>query len=340
MKKLIIVAIAAVAMFASSAYAADWDFYGSARIWTFSTDVEENGTSDSDRNTNWELSPYSRIGANVKVSDEIRGRFEYGTSGGNANIRLLYGVWNFGSGELYIGQDYKPVHIAYSNQVYDGLGLGGFGDAYRGRSAQLKLVFGEFQIALIEPFADDAAVAGSVGDVEVTLPQIQARYTFRFDNGSARVAAGYNTFEIDDEDVNSYVIAGGADFSFGALRLAGSIAYGQNSEAIIDIDTKGDDDTDGMAAFVGGDLKDNETLGFNLIIGYTINDMLSIEAGYGWIEQELDDGDDDEAASYYVQMPIVLAPGVTVTPEVGIIDYDENGQDEATYFGAHWQINF
>ncbi len=340
MKKLI-VAIAALAMFASSAYAADWNFYGSARMWTFSSDVEVN--NDSDRNTNWELSPYSRIGANVKVSDELIGRFEYGIVSGSESVRLrlLYGEWNFGSGSLTVGQDYERIYLAYSNQVYDGLGLGGFGDAYNGRSPQLKLKFGEFQIALIKPYS--TALGTNSTSTEVTIPKVQARYTFRFDNASVRIVGGYATYEEtlfdgSEEDISAYFVGVGADASFGAFRLAGNIGFGENSGMLVAVDTGSG--VDGHAVVSDTAVGDTETMGFNIIAGYTVNDMFALEAGYGWIEEDFDGGGDDEAQSYYLQAPITLAPGVVVTPEVGIIDYDEDAQGETTYFGAKWQINF
>jgi len=76
--------------------------------------------------------------------------------------------------------------------------------------------------------------------------------------------------------------------------------------------------------------------------------MFAVEAGYGYVETEFDDSGfsvpEDGASSYYLQFPITLAPGVYVTPEVGMIDYEEDtfGADESdtTYFGAKWQINF
>jgi len=77
-----------------------------------------------------------------------------------------------------------------------------------------------------------------------------------------------------------------------------------------------------------------------------------VEAGYGWISSDKDDfKDKDEAMSYYINMPITLAPGVSITPEFGVEDYMKDGgsvaDDEAaadegkdTYFGAKWMINF
>ena len=58
--------------------------------------------------------------------------FEYGAAGGVADVVLLYGEWNFGSGILTVGKALSPINVAYSNQFVAGeeedLGLGGFGD--------------------------------------------------------------------------------------------------------------------------------------------------------------------------------------------------------------------
>jgi len=46
--KKIIVAIAALALMAGSAYAAEWNFYGSARVSTFWSDTDADGVDDWD----------------------------------------------------------------------------------------------------------------------------------------------------------------------------------------------------------------------------------------------------------------------------------------------------
>jgi len=51
---------------------------------------------------------HARIGAKVKVSDKLTGQFEYEALGGKANLRILWGEWNFGAGSLGIGQQYTP----------------------------------------------------------------------------------------------------------------------------------------------------------------------------------------------------------------------------------------
>jgi hypothetical protein len=77
--------------------------------------------------------------------------------------------------------------------------------------------------------------------------------------------------------------------------------------------------------------------------------MLKFEAGYGSLETELDRPGtyEDCASAYYVNCQITLAPGVTVTPEIGVIDNEDKTvggavteEGETTYWGAKWMINF
>jgi hypothetical protein len=93
------------------------------------------------------------------------------------------------------------------------------------------------------------------------------------------------------------------------------------------------------------DSDDTTTVGFNFVLGYTFNDMLKVEGGYGYVSSDNDTYiDPDEAQSYYINLPITLAPGVSITPEFGVEDQmkDADGEDEGndTYFGAKWMINF
>ncbi len=107
MKKLLI--IFAVLCLAAPAMAADWNFYGSARMATFYSiaDKDIEGDNDTINRTLWDLQGNSRFGANVKVNDQIGGGFEYGTG---VNLRKLFGTYTFGGGsELLIGQTYTPL---------------------------------------------------------------------------------------------------------------------------------------------------------------------------------------------------------------------------------------
>jgi hypothetical protein len=103
--------------------------------------------------------------------------------------------------------------------------------------------------------------------------------------------------------------------------------------------------TDTFADVAGDDVEDNKGMGYQLILGFKASDTMTVEAGYGFISGEDDDADDpDEASMMYVQLPISLAKGVTLTPEVGSIDYMEDGagneEGTETFYGATWKISF
>lgn len=340
------VALTAV-LYSGMALAADWNFYGSARVETFFTDSDKTDST----NISESLQGNSRIGARVKVSDELTGRFEYGAKDGNANLRLLYGQWNFGPGKLLVGQDYTPLYMPVSNQVYNGdNGLEGWGEASPGRHAQIRLTYGGFKIAAVSPdttyFLEDG-VAGissddlSDDDAEVKIPRMEVSYKMDFNNYTLGIGGGYNSFEYNNnEDIDSYVGVIMGKVRAGAFSLGGQAFMGQNVGNIIVANTTGDELGNGYAKIEGGKVLDNDAAGFEVVAAYVVNEVLSLEAGYGYMETEYDDEDGEDVASYYLQAPVTLAPGVIIVPEVGMVDYQEDDQDEITYFGAKWQINF
>lgn len=337
MKKLIVL-VAAMVMVAGYASAAEWNFYGSARVSTFWTTVDANtvGTADVDQFAQG-LQGNSRVGANVKVSDELSGRFEYGTG---VNVRLLYGEWNFGGGTFLVGQTYTPLNMFYSNQVFGSdTDLLGYGGVYSGRQAMLRLKYGSFQVALT-PAATGSAIGGTT---EVSMPAIEASYGLKMGNFSLALAGGYQTFEetvgATTYDIDSYVVALGAKVNFGMGYLGGNIYTGQNAGNLIWIDDGSANDA--LASAAGATVLDNDTMGYVIVAGAKINDMFSVEFGYATLTSELDLAVvDNESKSYYAQATINIAPGVFVVPEVGVIDYDGASITKTTYFGAKWQINF
>jgi len=367
MKKLIVL-VAAMVMVATSVQAAEWDFYGSARVSTFFTNVDAQtaGTADVD-NFAMGLQGNSRVGANVKVSDELSGRFEVGNSSSTWNTRLIYGQWDFGGGKLLVGQTYTPLNMFYSNQVYGGdTDLLAYGGVYSGRQAVLQLQYGGFKVAITPAstagmtvgLVDGAAVATVATDGvttyasnletddytagEVKLPAIEASYSFKMGNFGLAVAGGYQTYEIVNGttsfDVNSYVVALGASVNFGAGYLNGNVYTGQNPGSLIWIDTGG---SAGLASANATTVLDSDVTGFLVVAGAKINDMFSVEFGYAGVSSDMDlSTTSDDAQSYYAQATITVAPGVFITPEIGVIDFEEAGQAKTTYFGAKWQINF
>ena len=266
MKKLIgiFAAFAMVLSCAMTAAAAEWNFYGNARVGTFVHDTDNPGAADT-QTLSENLQSNSRIGAKVKVSDELRGRFEYGTG---VNVRHLFGEWDFGAGKLLVGQTYTPMEYGVSNQVFnDDNGLGDYGSTSVGRNPMIRLTFGGFKIAAVAPEEDDL---GTGGTIEHDLPKIEAAYAFDFDNIAFEIGAGYNEYEIisgaQTYDVDSWVISLGAEASFGAFYCLGSVYTGENLGSY-GFDTA----SDSSPSISGTTLNDNDGFGYNLECGGRFN---------------------------------------------------------------------
>ena len=340
MKKLCVffIAIAMVAAFTVPAMAADWSFYGSSRMATFWDTYDEDAGDDS--GLTWALQGNSRIGANVKAGD-ISGQFEYGSG---PNLRLLYGKWNFGAGTLILGQEYTPVNTFISNQVQGGDNdMLPWGGIYGGRNPAIELSIASFRVALLQP---KGAALTAKGDVDITIPKIEAAYKFKTDKFWVEAVGGYNTFSVEkadvpDYDVTSYIVGVGGSVNLGPAYINANVFTGQN------IGPYGMYTTGAAApTIVGGSLKDVTSLGFLGVVGFKVSDMLTFEGGYGQVTHDSDATalQDDETAAMYVQAVISPAKGFIIVPEIGQIDYKDSTagkpQGKQTYFGAKWQINF
>jgi hypothetical protein len=357
MKKLFVLlaAVVFVVAFTAPTFAAEWSFYGSARMATFwESDDYGDGTNaagqDDDFDLNHSLQGNSRIGANVKVSDNLTGRFEYGSG---PNLRILWGEYDFGGFKLGVGQHYTPLNWFYSNQVWGGdndlLFQGG---VYNGRRAMVRGKFGGLEIALVQPVTDALATAvGAPGapfanaETDVVIPNIQASYNFKVAGLSMDIGGGYQTYKVvdvtdSDEDINAYFAGIGATYNMGPFYFAGNYWFGKNVGNMGMVN-------DGFDNAIWGDdkLLDNTGWGFILVGAFTLSDMLRFEAGFAMNSFDVDKADEvDKTASYYVQATINLAKGVFIVPEIGVVDYNDdsygNDQGKLTYYGLKWQINF
>lgn len=92
-------------------------------------------------------------------------------------------------------------------------------------------------------------------------------------------------------------------------------------------------------------MMDSNAKGFNAHAGYKLNDRVTLEAGYGYVEQDRAAGNtNEEAWAIYAQAILSLYPGVQVIPGIGQIDSDKNKPKNASaenfFAGAKWEINF
>ncbi len=215
------------------------------------------------------------------------------------------------------------------------------------------------------------------GDVDVYLPKIEAAYHYGADQFFFDVVAGYQTWTVEnpngfgtDFTVDSWVFGGGGGVNFGPAYIKGAAYYGQNignygiwtnasgyfggvtlkdnaytgllaSDAASAIVTYNQDAAGGLSY----DTEDTNSLSFIGVVGFKVNDMVSLEAGGSYITYDNDLFVDNATVySFYAQAPLTLAKGVFIVPEAGYYKIDQltSGQDGESfwYFGAKWQINF
>ncbi|MCG8633509.1 MAG: hypothetical protein MI863_06750 [Desulfobacterales bacterium] len=384
MRKLKVILIVYATLMCSVTFAADWNFYGSARVNTFYTKFDKSpfspgtaalGLATGNDTSNYEqkLHGNARIGARVSAGETLSGRFEYGALGGSANLRLLFGEWNFGAGSLRVGKSYSPLVFPCSNQVFsiNSLGRGDhhmttWGQLYGGRKTMIRLKFGGFQIAAVEPdtlvsLTESMTGAGTQQpDTEIRLPRIQAKYKYDLPRGWAALAGAYQNFNIlssgEEHSVSSWLVGLGGRLNLGPAYLKGNIYGGQNVGNHVQFLVNGnlwsttgnagtgnfDGDGFGLARWDGSTVVDRDAVAGLIVAGLEIRKGLYVETGYGYVKSELD-GDGfgkDDAATYYVQSTIFLAPGVSVTPEIGRCDMKQSDDPVITYAGIKWQINF
>jgi hypothetical protein len=371
MKKLFIMlaAVAMVAAFTASAMA-DVSLYGSARFNTYSvkTDKEFNGTSFDDRDTQWRMGNLSRFGAIFK-GDTVSGRFEMdarvnqpdenstGASGvGSMRLRLLYGTWNFGSGQLLIGQNYPLYNFAISSVAFTTGGLQPYGGvAYADpRVSQIRFTFGDFKVAFLAPYTKHNTPYPGLGtynsDVDTTLPKIEVEYDLKLDPAAFQLVGGWQSYDAvnnldDTKSVSSWVIAGSGKVHFGPAYINLALSYRVNG-ANYGVWTAVDE----SATFVNGDFQDTKTFGGVAALGYKVNDMVTLEASAGYLSADYDNqgNREDTARSYGLLAQIHLAPGVLIQPEFVVLDKDkvknaagvETDQGQETAIGVWWKIDF
>ena len=369
MKKLaILIAAIALVAFTVPAMAADWNFYGSARMATYYTS-DYNGTTNSD-GLQWKGQPNSRIGAKVKA-DKLKGQFEYGYSsqrlGSHEHVRLrrLYGEWKFADGmRLKVGRDYTPISQFLSGQVgVEDNGFVGMGLLYGFREDQIALSFGGFTIAALTQSNNTRFYGGGGnptyggGSNRNYLPKFEASYYKSFDTWNFGLQGGFNYYSVKDairttgskagkeEDiaVTSYLLGATTGFNFGPAYVKAGAYYGVNAGNCGWLTTFSGN---GSAVWDGksDSVDDNEALGGALILGMAVSDMLRFEGGVGYAHQSPDGGKTSDTYNWYAQSVITLAPGVHLIPEVGYWDAGTSvtGTKQGNHFyaGGKWQIDF
>ncbi len=375
MRKLIVFMVAAAFVFSCAlpAMAADKEvsFYGNVRMDTFWVDRDKNtanalripftpgpakGGIYDETDVFWDLcTGCSRFGARFKAGD-VSANVEIRPNSASY-FRQWWGSWNFGAGSLLVGQTWSPCFQGISNSVFDGGDGAAYGEAggsLRIPMVQLSFPFevGTLKIAFTRPGSGTALG----NDTENMLPKIEANFNAKVGPVGFTVFGGYNWLDARDfttdesKSVNGYLAGAVVNVPIGPAFFKASYQFAQNPNE--------------YGLFLAGaqpfgatldsndNVQDVDLQGYFLVLGMKFTDMLAAEVGYGWTKTERDNNDtgltdEDDKAFYYIQMPITLAKGVTVTPEIGKFDEKEhvlNGvttdDGDAIYYGAYWRVDF
>lgn len=381
MRKLFVFMVAAALVMGCvlPAMAADKEvsFYGNVRMNTFWIDRDKNtgnllvapgGAYDraslyDETDVWWDICQgCSRFGARFKAGD-VSANVEIRPFNGSY-YRQWWGAWNFGPGSLLVGQTWSPTFHGISNSVFDGgdgAAYGECGGSLRVPMVQLSFPFeiGTLKVAFERngtSVAGITAVDPNYSDSEAYLPKVE----FSFDGKAGPVGfgvfGGYNWLDARDVTtdstvgINGYYLGAMVSVPIGPAYFKGSAYMGQNP-AEYGLFIPGQPYTASMTAGTT-DVQDVDIFGFMVLAGMKFTDMLAVEAGYGYAKSERDTPGastlEDPKAFYYIQMPITLAKGVTVTPEIGKFDEKDHtladgttvDDGDAMYYGAYWKIDF
>ncbi len=352
-KKTVAIAAAVGALSALAIPAmAETSFYGSARLSTFYNMNDTKATTGQTAGFDEHLQTNSRFGVDFKNGD-VGGKVEYGASGG-ANIRLLYGTWNFGGGVLTVGQDYNNYYLTSAQVHGDDNSNNGLGALWDTRQAQLKVKLNNgLYFAAIQPTGNVSVTATSTaggfsnfesangGKSSQILPKLNIGYAGKAGTVGYNVGVVGQTYKnSSDKSVNSFLGYAQGTAAFGATSLQGSLSFSQNAAEMGFAGRA-------VSGMVGTDYKN--TVGFEGYLQATqkFSDTLSGNIGFGYVadKQDISGAKYDDKMALFINAPITLAKNVTVTPEFDYYDQLKDGsgtdQKKKDYaIGAKWQINF
>lgn len=346
MRKLLILvsAVALVVAFTLPA-AAEVSFYGNVRMMTFWTSFDaDTPGADTVSDLDWTLdNGSSRFGARFK-HDSVGANVEIRPPMGALRGRHWNGTWDFGGGTLLIGQAWAPTFSCVSSSVCEGGLSGGRGDTYGSlRAPQVAVHMGSLQIAAIDPNKANLLAGTSTA----TIPKIEASYALKAGPAAIKIYGGFSSSEEEvgatTYDYSGMLVGANAVMGFGAAKL-GINLYMANNPGLY-----GEVGSTAMAnTITGTEVDDVDTLGFLVDFNYTLSPMMNVYVGYGQAVSELDTpGTNENTSSYmYVGLPITLAKGVVITPEIAIttdeldVGAATTPAPSTTYYGAYWFIAF
>lgn len=362
MKKLAILLFAAAfvcgAVLPAMAQDKSVSLYGAVYFNTYwqDRDKEVTGTGYDDTDLTWDIDEGdTRFGANFKAGD-IAAQVEIRPDS-TSIMRQWWGQWDFGAGKLLIGHTWLPTFIPADAAPRGPYAVGHIPSNVRSRQIQLAFPVGNgtLKVAAVKP-NDGGAITGFTSvDTDTTIPRLEAQYDIKFGPAHAKLAGGYNTYDVVDasdkeEGVDSYLLGGYFSIGFGALTFNASLYTGQNIKQW-GPPQSGDDSLG--AAYINNSVEDSDVLGYHASLIWVISDQFRLQGGYGAASAERKStvagapDDEDDKSCYYVSAPIYVTKGLVLTPYLAVVDNEDKTvggtkteEGKTTYYGARWVIRF
>ncbi|MBW2259044.1 MAG: hypothetical protein JRF18_01140 [Deltaproteobacteria bacterium] len=350
------------------------------RLGTFYSSHQSNVTGvDDNDDLNIDLADISRFGARGQVGDiygvvemGMRGnenRAGYDTTFGGAvpyynrqiYTRLLYGKWDFGAGNLIVGQDYTLPTYPSAQQapgVFDlQNGFIGVGTLWDRRYPQVKVVLDNGLTFLaaqtfdgIGPSGGFAPPAGTLagGNSDVIIPKLQVAWDVRREGWYIGPGIGYNTYKYDDtavggtfdDDIDSYVAFLKGSWDPGPVAFRFTVHYGENLSNFGILGRK-----NANAVVVNNSVQDAECWGGYLQAAFKV-DPTTITVGWGYSSSDNDASgpEADELMGIFVNCKVPIAETFFIVPEFSWWDGMDNAMGiedpDSWHLGILWQADF
>lgn len=372
MKKFIVLFAVLAMVFGFTAQAmADMDAYGSIRFRTYHQDTDKKfaNTPHDVKGTMWNMGLLSRLGFNFTTGD-VGGKWEIDTGynlwhrantdsnrWGDIRVRHAYGYWNFGSGQLLIGQTGSPIDLFVGSVYWTGNVDGGWGalTIQDARPMQLRLTFGDLKLAFITPYTNTSGIYAGADATDVTYPKIELAYTLPLDNIRLDFVGGYQTYEDrisatdKTKDLDAWVVGARVKANYGAFYVGAVASYAQNARQY---GLEYTDNLTATAVWHTNGIQDATSWAGGIALGYKMSDTVYLSGGYYMADSDNDSNGaikyEDSSQAYYANCKVKLAPNVFVIPEITVTDRDEvrwgsatkTDQGKQTTMGVFWMINF
>jgi hypothetical protein len=348
----------------------DWNISGTTQFQTFRYKADDDrknnlaywGVNDPYKYTQWDLNTYTSNLNFSATSGDVTGCVEIRPKT-DSYLRLFYAKWNFGVGDLTIGQAWTPLNMFYSNQVgQDWASMIGYGAMWELRKPLIQVKIDGLKLALVKPNTpklysrawDGAKYVGVTGDTHANMPKAESSYTLGLGPIVLDLYGGYNQYQLTLDNayqkketlkIKAWVYGAGVTANLGPLKASAS-GYKARNGGVMGIGEDTNLATYSMPDITAtNDLINCDSMGLLAVVSYVVIPQITLEAGWGQLTSKmdersrnyaLDDGwyQKQKVMAYYIQAKIMFAKNVYITPEFAVIDYGDEAQDPK--YLAYW----